>query len=111
MRLMRGDAPNVGGYLSRHELVSKAITGKEGIAHVRAAYDGFFSDYAFPGGYSVLFTTDRGDCLCATCAKREFIMSNIDVTAGTYDEGPILQCDECGTEIESSYGDPDEEEE
>ena len=28
--------------------------------------------------------------------------------AGLYDEGPTLECAECGARIESSYGDPDD---
>jgi len=36
-------------------------------------------------------------------------MDNIDITAGTYDEGPTLYCDDCNQEIESSYGDSEEE--
>lgn len=109
MRLMREDAPRVGGYISRHELVQNAVTGKEGVAHVRDAYRQFFTDYAFPGGYPVMFITDAGDVLCAKCAMRTFILENTDVTAGIHYEGPALQCDECEKEIESAYGDPDEE--
>jgi len=29
------------------------------------------------------------------------------IAAGTYDEGPVIQCDHCNADIESSYGDPD----
>ena len=29
----------------------------------------------------------------------------------TYDEGPVIPCDDCGEDMESSYGDPDEDQE
>jgi hypothetical protein len=37
-------------------------------------------------------------------------MSTEVVVGDVYYEGPPLICDDCGTEIESAYGDPDEEE-
>lgn len=111
MRLMREKAPEISGYMDRHELVDGAITGEEGFAHVRAAYEEFFKDYSDLGGYPILFGTDAGDVLCAKCAMDTFILEKTDVSADIYSEGPTLQCDCCGKEIESAYGDPDEEEE
>ena len=81
---------------------------------VRAArehYKKMFRNFAWPGGYTVLFTTDDGDVFCGECAEKYFILENEDVTADIYYEGPTVQCDGCGREIESSYGDPDAEEE
>ena len=63
------------------------------------------------GCYTLVYYCKGGDVLCAACAsknKREGYECVIDV--GTYDEGPTLQCDDCNSEIESSYGDPDENE-
>jgi hypothetical protein len=37
-------------------------------------------------------------------------MSTEVVAGDVYYEGPPLICDDCGVEIESAYGDPDEEE-
>lgn len=70
-----------------------------------------FTNYAFPGGYPILFTTDDSDCLCADCAKKTFLEDRIDITCGTYDEGPSMYCDDCNVEIESAYGDTNEQEE
>ena len=72
-------------------------------------YDNLFCNWAWAGGYSVIFTTDQGDVFCAECAKRAFIVDRKDVTADVYDEGPTVCCDGCNREIESSYGDPDED--
>lgn len=74
-------------------------------------YEDLFCDFAWPGLYPVIYTTDDGDVLCGECAKRVFIMDREDVTSDIYYEGPTVQCDGCGREIESAYGDPDAEEE
>lgn len=56
------------------------------------------------GCYNITYLDVFGAVICADCAKSE------DVKEGfVYWEGPSLQCDECGEEIESEYGDPDAE--
>ena len=75
-----------------------------GYERVAEFYGQWFTNYAWPGGYTVIFMNDMGDVLCADCAKRDFITNGTDITAGTYDEGPTMYCDECNAEIESSYG-------
>jgi len=58
-----------------------------------------------PGGYPVMYMTDFGNLLCATCATEtmqdeyETIMDGL-----IYYEGDSLFCDECNAEIESAYG-------
>jgi hypothetical protein len=78
---------------------------------VADAFESFFVNFAWPGGYPIVFLTDDGDCLCAECAKRVFIMEKIDVSADCYYEGPAMFCDGCNREIESAYGDPESEKE
>ena len=64
--------------------------------------------FAWPGGYTLIYLTDDGDILDATCASEY-----IDDVVGydTYDEGPTIFCDNCGRSIESSYGDPESSDE
>ncbi len=109
MRIMH-DAEGImdSRYSAIRDLVARHVSGETGVAHVKDAYDQLFSGFAWPGGYTVIFTTDAGDVLCGSCARKAFIMEQIDVTAGCYDEGPAMQCDECGKEMESSYGEVEE---
>lgn len=83
----------------------------ETVEQAHRLYNEVFTNFTWLGGYSVIFTTDEGDVLCAECAKRRFIMDREDVTSDIYYEGPTMYCDECNREIESSYGDPDVEKE
>jgi hypothetical protein len=64
------------------------------------------------GSYTLVYYTEGWDCLCAECATTELINwmhghdSNPPYHYDTYDEGPPVHCEECGKEMESSYGDP-----
>lgn len=69
-----------------------------------------FPPYAWPGGYTITYFTDDGSTLCAACAREAVLANGETVSADTYDEGPTVQCDGCNAVLESSYGDPDEEE-
>lgn len=107
MRLLRSKTDDFGpGYLNRCELIEHAPhgLGDNPITRVRHCYEEFFKDRSNIGGYPILFTTDRGDVFCASCAKYQFIMEDEDVTADVYSEGDVLRCDGCGVEIESAYG-------
>lgn len=63
------------------------------------------------GGYTMTYLTEQGNELCAECATRSLYLldeeSDPVIAYGTYDEGPVIRCDDCNREIESSYGDPD----
>lgn len=56
-------------------------------------------------GYNIIFTTNLGRIVCDECAK-EVETENIEMLENfsTYDEGPDIECDECGSFIESNYG-------
>lgn len=76
--------------------------------------NGDYPAYAWPGGYPILYYTKDGGTLCPQCANdnKERINDPDDaqyyVTGfDTYDEGPDIQCDDCGTMVASSYGDPE----
>lgn len=60
--------------------------------------------YTSIGCYTIVYYTKRSTCLCGKCATKWEDETNPVVNAGTYDEGPTLSCEECGSEIESSYG-------
>ncbi len=69
--------------------------------------------YAWPGGYLILYLTSRNDVLCPDCAQKavddpETFDVDLPVFVDIYYEGPTIQCDECGAFIESAYGDPRE---
>jgi len=66
------------------------------------------SAFAWPGGYPLVYMTGNHDfaTLCPSCATKEY--DNIEAFH-VYYEGPPIICDECYTEIESAYGDPDTE--
>jgi hypothetical protein len=70
--------------------------------------DGNFPAWAWPGGYPITYYTRDGMTVCAECASRETDPWQEAEAADVYYEGPTIQCDDCGCEIESAYGDPDD---
>ena len=64
---------------------------------------------AFPGNYPFIYFDKQNSCLCAECATESL---NDEVEAfktrshNIHWEGTPLQCDRCGTGIESAYGYP-----
>jgi hypothetical protein len=61
------------------------------------------------GGYTIAYYTNDGECYCAKCAAQERGKGQA-IMFGTYDEGPDMECAECGRVMESSYGDLEVEE-
>lgn len=73
--------------------------------------------FAFPGGYSILYLAEDGGIFCADCARGE---NGSDAAIGSDDpqwnivdayvhwEGPPTHCDHCAKVCESEYGDPDD---
>lgn len=67
--------------------------------------DGTLMGMTFPGCYPIVYYTACGDVLCPECAEVE---DECNITGvDTYMEGPIIQCAECGVEIDSAYGVPE----
>lgn len=76
--------------------------------------------HAWPGGYQIVYRTSDNAVFCPDCVNKEIVriaqeIRNPDrhdsfhiVDCATYDEG-ALRCDHCNSNIESSYGDPDED--
>lgn len=67
--------------------------------------------YAHPGGYPIMYVDKSNNTICPACANamRHDEYGNAPLWYDVYWEGPALQCEECGSAIESAYGDPDEE--
>jgi hypothetical protein len=84
---------------------------------------GKFPAFSSVGCYTIRYLAEDGGDFCAACVNGEngsevgsdevvYDDGTSDpqwtiVAAGTYDEGPTIQCDHCNADIESSYGDPD----
>jgi len=83
------------------------------LAELRAAHDGSFPAYAWPGGYPVIYVARDGAVFCAKCANGE---NGSDAHVGGADddwridgwaihwEGQPEVCCHCNAEIESAYG-------
>lgn len=67
--------------------------------------------YAMVGCYTLIYYTADNATLCAKCATvertKDYTINPLQVDV--YYEGPTLQCDECGRDLESGYGDPEAE--
>lgn len=75
------------------------------IGFIHQIYDDIFADYSSLGSYPLIFIDDC-DILCAKCAKHRLVMENKPITTDVYWEGHAEECEDCGTIIESAYGDP-----
>jgi hypothetical protein len=63
--------------------------------------------HAWPGGYPILYLTAKDQCLCADCANNPEAYLGPAVVCDVFWEGSPLECEECGGEIASAYGDPE----
>lgn len=64
--------------------------------------------YAWPGGYPILYLANGHEVICPKCAND--LDKQLRLTgSGVHWEGPPDECEECGAEIESAYGDPDDD--
>jgi uncharacterized Zn finger protein len=65
--------------------------------------------FAWRGGYPFYYLNNENNIVCPNCANKEGMSTEV-VDGDAYYEGPPLICDDCGAEIESAYGNPDEDE-
>mgnify|MGYP003563827187 CR=1 FL=1 len=115
MRVTRIKGIELSGYYNPSEHAQKVWRSLQGTQWEMSRAQAYreqlnetFAKYAFPGGYSVLATTDNADVFCADCARKVFLDERIDVSLDVYWEGADMRCDECSCLIESAYGDPEE---
>ena len=79
---------------------------------------GRLPSHAWPGLYTLLYLAEIPDIekqvmmdlgmqavLCAECANLVRGLEGVRVTVWPHDEGPLVNCDRCDIEVESSYGD------
>lgn len=91
-------------------------TIKTGKQRREAIKEALRQPYAWPGGYTKRFFAYDA-FICADCVKKNLrvVFEDTTMNAGgwnlgveIYWEGPVHFCDQCGTEIASEYGDPEE---
>lgn len=86
-------------------------------------WPGQLQRYTFPGGYSVRYLMADGESICADCANGENGSETMNpdpdyqgdpqwqiLESYIHWEGPPEQCAHCNREMESEYGDPEQEE-
>ena len=57
------------------------------------------------GPYPLILIPQDGEVICQDCANK---LKQKCFEGDIYYEGPDIECDECGTMIQSAYGDQDE---
>jgi hypothetical protein len=67
---------------------------------------GKLPEVSFPGSYPIFYVTKSSDALCGKCATEE--SDHIEIH-DCHMEGPPIICQRCHEEIESAYGDPENE--
>lgn len=60
------------------------------------------------GGYPLMYVGDVF-AMCGDCASKMSKGEQDKLVTQVHMEGPSISCEECGKEVESAYGDPDEE--
>lgn len=62
-------------------------------------------EFAWPGGYPIVYMDTNGTELCTPCARRAAEYSGETTNYYIHYEGPPIHCEnDCGAEIESAYG-------
>ena len=95
------------------------VTSRFDIPGLRDPDTGKLPACAWPGGYPVLYITADCGTLCPDCANSDearFALADCPddrqwLIAAYYIhwEGPPETCDHCGKQVESAYGDPENE--
>jgi hypothetical protein len=84
------------------------------VAKLERDHNGDLPWYAWPGGYPMLYLDSNNQVLCPECATRalddpEEYNDWKPETWFIYYEGLPEFCSDCNREVESAYGDPEEE--
>jgi hypothetical protein len=81
------------------------------IRELAAESGGQLPQYTCVGSYTMLYySEDFSDVFCADCATEALNTDEPPAHYLVYLEGSVEYCCECGKELESSYGDPEENE-
>jgi hypothetical protein len=66
---------------------------------------GKLPSFTFPGAYTIIYITRDSLTICPDCANKPVTeYDDPPVAYGSFDEGAPIACDDCGRDIESSYG-------
>jgi hypothetical protein len=101
------------GRTEGHERESVTMR-KDKITSMRDKDTGKLPEWAWPGGYPIVYDLADGGICCPDCANNGTCHENAGereyriVDADVYWEGPTILCDCCNGDIESAYDDPDE---
>lgn len=72
---------------------------------LRYALDDLFSPRITLGGYPLIYINAKdGTSLCFSCARHEVVEERVTMESHIHWEGSPIECDWCGREIESAYG-------
>jgi hypothetical protein len=107
--------PSVGGPIKWYEKGERAREVMEQFPDFTFSHLEWES-HAWPGGYEIHYIAYDGGVLCHVCANKE-LERTIDpddaqffiVAEDIHYEGPAIQCDHCNRNIESAYGETDED--
>lgn len=76
------------------------------VARYREDFGGKLPTFSFPGAYPMVYATADDRIICPDCASDPGDGVTV-VGAAVHEEGPAIQCEECGALIESAYGETD----
>ena len=66
--------------------------------------DGSLPYHAWPGLYPLFYMDKCGNVLCPTCANRNVDQAQEVIDVAINEENEYLYCNDCGSKIESAYG-------
>lgn len=72
--------------------------------------NGSLPSFTSLGAYTILYYTKDYEYLCADCATSD-LDEEEEIVYDVYYEGPVVQCSDCNKDLESAYGDPNDDEE
>lgn len=83
------------------------------ITNIERDSDGKLPAFAWPGGYPIYYLDKSCSVMCADCATKaldsEYGDGFAPVASDIHWEGDSLICEDCNKEIESAYGNPDQD--
>lgn len=70
--------------------------------------DGRYPAWAFPGGYPIVYQTEQGAMICASCVNKDPMIQELIDDRVVHIIGHPIECDNCKDIIESLFGPEDE---
>lgn len=86
----------------------------DGLTTTLELINGKLRSYTSIGGYPVFYLDAKDNCLCPDCATESFLdedeLPDFKVKYGAVNWEGSLYCDRCSEEIESAYGEDENDE-